>query len=254
MKKSKLLKMDKIDKELPVLLTINVKEIKSKNPYNIREIGLANFYWHKIKDIEDFSQLWKKAVYKKCPKQIYDYLNALSEAYGFIHFSIDTLKELSGNKPNNDYVFLVSYFYYSLIHNIKKTLDTLALIIKVTYSLPIKDEWCDLFNDWKKKTKIFSFLEKENKFLCEFLLSSEIQDWLEKFSRERISITHKNRWPIFPEEIHPITGPIIRQIAVSKSPDFDKEFTCYELKNKLNELLKINEILITVCKEINKKY
>jgi len=240
-------------KELPTLLEIKVKEVRAKDNSNVHEIGLAHFYWRKIKDIKEFDKLWHKAVYKKCPNKIFEYLNALSEAYEFIHLSLDCLKTLLTEKSNNDHVFLVSYFYYSLIHNTKKVLDVLALIIKTAYNLEVKDERCDF--DTTKGKKFFISLEKENKHLYNTLLSSEFQDWIKTFSKERIFITHKCNWPIIPEEIHRSDKTIENRIVISNLPCLDEKNTSYfGLKDKLDSFLKVKEILILVCEEIDKKY
>ena len=235
--------------ELPTLLEIKRKAVTAKTDPKTLEIGLNHFYWRKIKDINEFDNLWCN---RKIPSQIQEYLTALSESYGFIHFSLDCLEELSKEKPSNDHVFLVSYFYYSLIHNTKKTLDILALIIKTAYNLGIRDEWCDF--DTSRGNKFFIYLEKANKKLYSALLS-EFQDWIVEFSKERTLITHKRKWPIMPEDICCHGKKVISHVAISTLHPWDRaSISLLSIEDRLKSFSKVKEILILVCGEINKKF
>lgn len=236
-----------------ILYEVKIKETTTEDNFHIKSMDY--FYWKKIKSIKEFSELWKKAGERRGTDKIFNYLEALSEAYEFSYFSLDCLTDLLEKKPNNDMLFLISYFYYSLIHNIKKTLDCLALMIKEIYIFKLPDSNCDLFYDVDKKNKFFVFLTKENKSLCDYLRSVAIQNWLKNFTTERKFIAHKSKWPIIPKTTYAENKIVSNEIVTFNSPPFNIDsFNPSSLKDKLENLKKVTEILTFVCQEINKKY
>lgn len=170
--------------------------------------GLHHFYYSTMKNrVKNYQNIWSFIIQNKkelCKgHELEKHYVSLSEQYAYLLFNNDQIVKLEEKlMPDNDDVFLMTYFTYNLILSAKSILDVFAWVIKETFLADVDlkpSEVSIIFKDYRKADK-----DKHDSFkkackgnievkLYEYLCSDGIQADFSNLEKHRDIVSHKGK-------------------------------------------------------------
>ena len=169
--------------------------------------GLHYFYYSKMKKrIKSYQNIWSFIIQNKMqlPRshELEELYVSLSEQYAYLLFNSDQIVKLEKKpRPDNDDVFLMTYFAYNLILSAKSILDVFAWVIREVFltNVSLKPiEVSIIFRDYNRETEKHSKFKKACKNyldvkLCEYLCLDGTQTAFSTLEKHRDIVSHKGK-------------------------------------------------------------
>lgn len=227
--------------------------------------GLHYFYYSNMKNrVKNYQTIWSFIIQNKNKlgkgHDLEEHYVSLSEQYAYLLFNNDQAVTLEKRlRPDNDDLFLMTYFISNLILSAKSILDVFAWIIKEVFlaNVALKPSQVSIiFKDYRKTDK-----DKRESFkkackgnldakLYEYLCSDGIQSVFSNLEKHRDIVSHKGKIHIMVHDnrnngkieiVKPKNPELLRTIefeeAYKKTSEEDEFETCSQFANGIITIL-----------------
>jgi len=175
------------------------------NENGIKNKGLWYFYHLKMKErIKNYQKIWNciiknKQILASCDKTK-EYYASLLEQYVYLLFNLDQILKIEENSiPDNDDVFLMTYFTYNYVLSAKSIIDIFAWLINDIFACECKlSEVSLIFKSYdrpKEKHRTFKnkLKEKAESNFVNHICSDNVQFALSNLEQHRDIICHRGK-------------------------------------------------------------